>query len=200
MATEYDVYDGAYADKQEMLNSCYSNEAKPSEHIVHGVECDPRDNPLSMFYVRTGANNANTQSSLRETDLGVFYIATQGGATANLNLGSLYIHYDITLRKEQMFNGIRMKGIIADTIYGASGVAAATPLPVRSANNTVPGSTEIMTIGGLGTQIILPPWINGGIWRVQYSAGNATNDGKISILFTATSGCSDYVNPPAGLS
>lgn len=200
MSTEYDVYDEPYANKQEMLNSCYSNEAKPSEHIVHGVECDARDNPLSIFYCRTGANNDNASGNLRETDLGIFYIATQGGATANLNLGSLYIVYDITLRKEQMFNGVRNKGLILDCIYGTSGVTNATPLPVRSANNTVPNATEIMTIGGLGTTIILPTWINGGIWRVSYFfESSALILNLVPPSFTATSGCTAITTSYEGI-
>lgn len=189
MSTEYDVYDEPFENKQEMLNSCYSNEAKPSQHIIHGVECDARDNPLSIFYVRTAANNS-TGSSLRETDLGVFYIATQGGATANLNLGSLYIVYDITLRKEQMFNGVRNKGLILDCIYGIVGVASATPLPVRSTNSTSTYSTEIMTIGGLGTTIRLPSWINGGIWRVMYHVSFTAEGNRTAPSFSPTSGCS----------
>lgn len=106
MATEYDQLDAPYANKVEMLNSAYSNEAKPSEQILHGIECDPRDNPNNIFYVRSGA----APGDIRDYDLATFYIATQGGATANLNLGSLYIHYDITLRKEQLYNGIPMRG------------------------------------------------------------------------------------------
>lgn len=192
MSTEYDVYDEPFENKQEMLNSCYSNEAKPSQHIVHGVECDPRDNPLSIFYTRTGANDTNADASLRETDLGVFYIATQGGATANLNLGSLYIVYDITLRKEQMFNGVRNKGLILDCIYGTVGVASATPLPVRATNNTTPGSTEIMTIGGLGTTINLPSWINGGIWRIFYYVAWTASGVFAPPILTPTSGCDYY--------
>lgn len=132
MATEYDQLDTPYASKVEMLNSAYSNEAKPSEQILHGIECDPRDNPNSIFYVRSGAPDGD----IRDYDLGTFYVATQGGATANLNLGSLYVHYDLTFRKEQLFNGIPIRGQLFQSLKLDTPTLA---LPLGSSAATIVG-------------------------------------------------------------
>lgn len=162
MATEYDVLDAAFVNKQEMLNSAYSNEAKPSQRIVHGVECDPRDNPLRIFYVRAGAVSS---SQLRDYDVGTFYIATQGGATANLNLGSLYIHYDLTFRKEQIFGGIPMRGELTYFAYlngpvnGTAVLGSSTP--VQTAGNFTP---TIVT-----NTITFPTYTVGAVWEIIYT-------------------------------
>lgn len=195
MATEYDVLDALFANKQEMLNCCYSSEAKPSERIVHGIECDPRDNPQSIFYIRAGS--VPTGGNARDYDLGTFQIATQGGATANLNLGSLYIHYDITFRKEQLFNGLGALGLLSDLIWGSDGVASATPIPVFNGSTNVRAvhSTALMTIGGLGTTITLPAWVTSGNWRLEYYYQNGAAAVQNTPVFTFTTNCAAMATP-----
>lgn len=100
MATDYDTYDTLYANKVEMLNSAYSNEAKPSQHILHGIECDPRDTPNMIMYCDHG--DIPSGADQRDYYLGRFQIATQGGPASAVTLGSLYVHYDITFRKESV--------------------------------------------------------------------------------------------------
>lgn len=100
MATDYDALDADYASKTEMLLTAYSSEAKPSQDLLHGLECDPRDTPNRIFYVRGGS--VPSGGDVTDFDLGKFTVATQGGnAVAGTELGSLYINYDITFRKEQ---------------------------------------------------------------------------------------------------
>jgi hypothetical protein len=123
MCTDYDQLDVPFANKQEMLNSAYCNEAKPTEHIVHGLECAPQDTPNRIFYTRTGGA-VQTLAELRDTDLAQFSIATQGGTAANLNLGSLYVYYDITLRKEQLFGGVLNKGNLFSSYQSVTGNGA----------------------------------------------------------------------------
>lgn len=159
MCTEYDSLDAAYSNKQEMLNAAYSNEAKPSERIVHGVECDPRDNPNRIFYVRSGA--VPTGGSIRDYDLGTFYVATQGGAAANLNLGSLYIHYDITLRKEQLFGGLPARGLLynawTNNSLGFTNAAPLQNMALRSGNAGI-----VLT----NTTVTFPTYATGTTWWV----------------------------------
>lgn len=147
MATDYDQLDSVYANKQEMLNSAYSNEAKPTEHIVHGLECAPGDTPQRLLYTRSGAL---TGPGLRDTDLAQFSIATQGGTTANLNLGSLYVYYDITLRKEQLFGGVLAKGNLFYTAYLTTGIDALNPFgsvaPTLVTSNMVQPSPQAVLL------------------------------------------------------
>lgn len=109
MATEYDILDRAYTSKQEMLNAAYSNEMKASENQLHGIECDPNELQRNVFYTRRlGASSTATNS--RDYDMGVFTIAVQGGGlTAYQSIGSLYVHYEFELLKEQIFGGLQAR-------------------------------------------------------------------------------------------
>lgn len=189
MAAEYDQLDTVYANKQEMLNSAYANECKPSCNILHGIECAKEDRPIQVLFVRSA--QVPVGGDIRDYDCARFSIATQGGATANLNLGSLYVHYDITFRKEQLFNGVAAKGLLFDMIYGnsgVSGVTSAAPLPtLASGNIRAPGSVPIMTIGGLGTTIIFPSWIQNGRYLINYILQATVNTAAGTVA--ATTNC-----------
>lgn len=190
MATEYDVLDAAYADKQTMLNSAYSNEAKPSQRIVHGIECDPRDNPNRIFYVRSGS--VPTGSTARDYDIGNFTIATQGGATANLNLGSLYVHYDITFRKEQLFNGIPLKGQYR-WMGSTLNPTAATAFPSTPLSGSDPGVT-VTNVTSAGGKINFPNWMVGMTIQIILIASNSTN--TLSAATQTLVNCSLYSASP----
>lgn len=171
MATDYDSLDTGYANKQEMLNSAYSNESKPSERIVHGIECDPRDNPNRIFFMRSGSIPSG--STIREYDLGKFTIATQGGSTVNLNLGSLYIHYDITFRKEQIYNGPFLKGALycyaqlQGTINGTTTLGSSPP--------DLGGSNFASSLTFTTNKVTFPTYTTGAYWYiVHYVQGSST--------------------------
>lgn len=111
MATEYDILDPAFASKQEMLNCAYSQMFKPSEDGCHGIECAPGENPREIYINRQ--YNVPVGADLREYDLCNFQIATQGSAAPQGTvLGSLFVVYDITLKKNQMYNGPLLNGAL----------------------------------------------------------------------------------------
>lgn len=191
MATEYDSLDRVFANKQEMLNSAYSNEAKPSERIIHGVECDPRDMQHSVYYVRSGA--VPSTGNIRDYDVGTFYIATQGGATANLNLGSLYVHYDITLRKEQLFNGIPTRGQL--TFYQTRTGAIAASAPIGDTIGTQYGNMG--NIVGVN-RLELPSYGVGATWMifVEWHGGTGAVWAPPAVTLTGCTAVSSTENAP----
>jgi len=76
----------------EALSGAVSS--KPSNSMLAGVECDPRDDVVRVRYVRNSANNGQTQL----TDLADFYVATSGlSAAAGVALGELWVHYTVEL-------------------------------------------------------------------------------------------------------
>lgn len=159
MCTEYDVSDSAFTDKRDMLNSAYSNEAKPSSQILHGVECEPMERMLRTYFTRFGAVSSN----IKDYDLGNFQIATQGGATTALNLGSLYVHYDISFRKEQVFGGIRNKGAYTARYQGTTGISTSN---YWGTNVAITYDPFPLTLSA--NAILLPRWIQTGWWMFQY--------------------------------
>lgn len=107
MATEYDVLDDDYTSKADMLQSAYSSEAKMSDDLLHGIECDPTELQRTVFYTRIFGAANKTGDSARDYSLGNFFVATQGGnLPAGQSIGSLYVHYEFMMLKEQIFSGI----------------------------------------------------------------------------------------------
>ena len=165
MASEYDMLDEPYSSKIEMLNSAYSNEAKPSQHILHGLECDPRDNPEYIYYTR---QNDDFKGDIRDYDLCRFTVATQGGSTADLNLGSLYVHYDITFRKEQLSTGLLLRNQIV-TQYKLS----PTDRSELFANRTLVGGVD-PGFEFSQNYLTFPDFTNGMHWLILWSGFSLT--------------------------
>lgn len=108
MATDYDAGDSGYETKAQMLNSAYSSEAKASDDMVHGLECDPSELQRTVFYTRrVGA----TVDNIRDYDLCRTTVATSGGGLpANQSVGSLYVNYEFAFYKEELHGGLQQEG------------------------------------------------------------------------------------------
>jgi hypothetical protein len=100
LLTQYDLYDSPALNKTEANNALYATSCKPSESMLHPIECDPEQTPNIPLY--TGVNEApilQADRDLRLNYLGVTTVCTQGGPTANYLCGELWVTYDIMLYK-----------------------------------------------------------------------------------------------------
>lgn len=105
LSTEYDATDSSYASKIEMENAQYSMSGKPSQDIIHPIECDPDSvGPHGLKYIRTGPVPSGQDA--RMYDHGKFQVATQGIPNATGSIGELWVTYKIALYKPQ-FNVAR---------------------------------------------------------------------------------------------
>lgn len=124
MQTTYRSNDSAPATKQEMLNEYCANETVPFEPMAHPVECDPKENPFSIHYVRTGTVPAGDNVMLY--DIGTLNVATQGNPT-NV-LGDIYATYEVELKKPvvssnatqtaSVYNAYTVSGTLANPFAG----------------------------------------------------------------------------------
>lgn len=112
MATDYNTttLSTEFSNVSEMLAEAYAQESVPTSNMVHGIECDPRERTRQIYFTRSGAIPAS--ASLGDFDLGQTTIATVGGPTANCNLGSLWIHYDIEFFKNELFAGVKNHDLV----------------------------------------------------------------------------------------
>lgn len=137
MATNYDVVDPNFTTKQAMEAYEYSVSGVPSANLLHPVECAPGSRPLNTLYVR---NTGVTTGGQQLYDFGNFQIATQGVPGSSVNLGELWVSYDVEFRKPKL-------GLIVQTAHlveSAPGTAtAAHPL------GTTGGSFRYNDIAGL---------------------------------------------------
>lgn len=101
MASDYDSADSAFTSKQQMENTEYGVSCKPSTNMIHGIECARSQTSVSELYIRAFANAAGTD--VRLYDMATFYIASNGCQGTDVNLGELWVEYDIDVFKSVDF-------------------------------------------------------------------------------------------------
>lgn len=95
--TSYRASDGAPSDKAEMLNEYCASQGVPSETFIHPIECNPKENPFNVHYVRNTAPPSS--EPLMSYDLGRTFVATTGQLTTGSVLGDLWVTYEVELKK-----------------------------------------------------------------------------------------------------
>jgi hypothetical protein len=127
MSTQYRSTAPVFTNEVDMLQEDFATSGIASESFIHCIECDPRQNPMNVAYVRTtSVPSTDTQNTY---DLGIFTIATIGGLANNVLLGKLYVTYEIELRKP--YNGVA-KGLTIQALYQKL-TTATTASPVGTA-------------------------------------------------------------------
>ena len=199
MATEYNPYNGAFSNKQQMENYENAKSCKPSQSMIHGVECAKHLNVQGSFFVRTG--DVPVGQDIRLYDLGLFQIAAQGMQAFGSNIGELWVSYEIELRKPRIPVGVAGQDdgnsntdhfIIRRSTGGVAGVTPNTPFGTA----TVPQyPTTGSTLGGV---------LLGGIvdkHDFAYSPTTPTKGnflGGIANLDNNTAGASGTTGNPVG--
>lgn len=185
IATDYNTttLDTSFTNAQEMLAEAYSQESVPTLNMLHGIECAATERARSIFFVRSGA--VNTGSSLADYDLCQTTVATVGGPVPNVNLGSLWIHYDISLLKNTLHNGVQDKGTVLRR-WDCTGVGVTANTPFGSSRVLVSGTGRYANgcprLGVMDEDIVVTPhliyfprWAAvGSKWRVQWHMEVAT--------------------------
>lgn len=144
MATNYNADEPAYTTKQEMENSEYAVSVKPTNNLMHGVECASNQTVLNELYVRPAALASNLD--LKFTDLGNFQFASQGNPVQLL--GELWCSYTIEFFKPILPKDVG--GNVVSMNVTRTGVAPATPMGASSSVNRgdLPGFA--INSGGFG--------------------------------------------------
>lgn len=128
-ATNYNVAQKNYESKFEMENTEFGSSSKPSVSFMHPIECDRRINVLGNLYVAPGGvpppgsdpqfyNHAN------------FQIATNGFQGSSVNVGELWVTYEVILRKPIQPEGQGASGGLV--LYWRTG-----PRPISPAGSSI---------------------------------------------------------------
>jgi len=96
LVTNYRSTAAAPGTKSQLLNEYFSSDSKPSDAFAHPIECDPKENPYNVQYVRTGVVPAGEDP--KTYDLGTTFLATTGMQAA-VTVGELWVTYEVELRK-----------------------------------------------------------------------------------------------------
>lgn len=161
LATDYNAGDPNFINVQQMMGTEFSNMGKPSQNIMHAIECDPNQTPLNLLWVRTGPTP--TDSDVRLYDLGKFQIGRTGSQNANV-IGDLWVSYDITLCKPVQNN------FVGDTIpighwYSATGIDTSNYFGTN--RDTQPGTNLGITFPS-NSQMAFPANEVGTVYKVDY--------------------------------
>jgi hypothetical protein len=105
MATQYNTYQSPFGNKAEMENHAYAMSCKPSEDMVHPIECDPHQSSITTFFVRGGSPPEGADRRLY--DLGRVEIGTVGFQGAGVNIGELHVTYQVSLMKPRLYVAIQ---------------------------------------------------------------------------------------------
>lgn len=147
MATEYNVLHGPLQSKQEIENYEFSVSGKPSQSLMHMVECARKQTPVSTLYVRTDSQNVSG-SDLRLYDMGTLNIGTQGLPTQASSIGELWVSYEIEFFKP----ALPSSGPAGGGIEGAAFIRASFDNPIGASWSTYnPASSTGGLFGFRGT-------------------------------------------------
>jgi hypothetical protein len=178
MATNYNPAAPSFTSKMAMENSEYAQSAKPSVNQVHAIECDPKQTPMFMAYVRTGT--VPTGQDVRFFDMGNFNIATNGFQGTSVNVGELWVTYLVEFFKPVLPATI---GGTVDSYHALRTVVTnAGPFGTMTAKSTgnisVSFTTTALTVSAYpGNQYLITLFWMGGSAAVSVP------------VFTYTSGC-----------
>lgn len=152
MATQYNLNDAPFADKQTMESYMFSTSIPPYQGVLHPVECAPGDQVVRNLFVRDG--DVPFGSDPKFYDLGTFSIATQG--TPNNVIGEVWVSYDVELTVPRLAdlaesNGTQHLEATADPVpNSALANFASVAGPVMSHVVDVPGGRSLMYVEGTG--------------------------------------------------
>lgn len=159
MATQYDVTRASFANKVQMENHEYASSARQSSSMLHPIECARSENVLSELFIRTGSS-ASADFDLRFTDFGNFQIATVGGQAASVNIGELWVTYEVRLIKPQLILNDGAAGGYAAHIRQSTGVT--TTNPFGTITPAIQGNLGL-TLSGTNSNVVnFPNWLEVG--------------------------------------
>lgn len=157
LQTQYNVLDPPPFNKQQMENAEFSASVKPSQNTIHAIECAKEETPLHVLYVRNSNSNI-TGSDLRLYDYANFFTATTGLQGGLVNVGELWVTYDIEFFKPKLalYNIFEPGAMTHAELYSAVNTPPLTGSPLGQTNQMKILQNQIgVTITG-GNTINIP--------------------------------------------
>ena len=114
MCTNYNASAVTFPNKVQMMEYDSAQSARQDRNQSHGVECDPKKSSgFEILYVRQETPPAG--QDIKTYDLGNFQLATSSvmgsgatGTTYPVQVGELWVTYNVTLRKPKLSLGVLM--------------------------------------------------------------------------------------------
>jgi hypothetical protein len=133
-SAQYNAANPPFTNKLEMENYQGACSCNPSENMLFGIECDPKDLPMNHLYTRSGQVPAGQTQQIY--DMCSLQIATQGVPTINQILGEIWVTYDVELYQPKLF-----AGQVGNNILSYSAFSVNSALSLGTANKAFLGMT-----------------------------------------------------------
>lgn len=143
LASEYNTAQPSYVNKIQMENSEYCTSVKPSECVIHPVECAPKSNPQELYYVNTG-NTVPVGQDPRLYNISNFQLATVGMQATNINIGELWVTYEVELSRTALSGAL---GLAIDTDHWY------VPASSTITNSNLFGTSTVGNVLRTGSQV-----------------------------------------------
>lgn len=171
MGSQYNVDQPVFTTKYEMENTEYSSSCKPSVSMMHGLECERHSGIQDQMYVAPNgvipAGGTKAFYKMCNTS-----IATNGFQGSSVNIGEVWVSYEVTLFKPIMETSFGVE----ELLYGRS-----TRVSGVTGNNA-------SLLAGTATVFGDPaPEFAAGTKFTYHSGG--TNGGTLTITCVDPSGC-----------
>lgn len=167
VSTQYDVNSLPFANKTQMLNYQFTKSCKPTENLIHGIECAGESSFARVLFTSNSDRSGVTRDP-NLANLGLLTIATQGQPNTSV-IAEQWVTYDIDLLKDKLF-----------------------PTISQSQSFTVTGNGTMTSANPFGTAVTvaITPSVNGtpGIFAAENLITNAvpTNASVPGVYWTAS--------------
>jgi len=169
MATQYNSSLPNFVNKYEMENYEYGQSTKPSDSCIHPIECARSESVLGDLYVRPGAVPAGDDQRLY--DFGNFQIASNGVQGASVNLGELWVTYEIALYKPKL---VTATGAMIPVFHAWSQTGVSNSAVFGTSRTEASANTLGITFTG-AARIDFPASVKYGTYFIRYKmSGTAT--------------------------
>jgi hypothetical protein len=162
--TSYRAGDSAPTSKVSLLNEYWSNEVVPYDCMAHPIECDPKENPFSIHYVRAGTT-PSAEPLLY--DLGNTFVATEGMQGTNI-VGDLWVTYEIEFKKPVVSTNVSLH---SNYLAGNFDQPSSTQLYDNGGPGPTIGTLEGLTFAG---KTITIPKTYSGIFTIHLHVTTTT--------------------------
>jgi hypothetical protein len=182
MTTQYNVLRPDFPNKQTMEQYEFTCSGKPSINIMHPIECSRSESPTSVLSTRAAPI---TTGDLRLYDFANFYLATVGMQGTSVNVGELWVSYDITFYKPRL-------GQVTDIsdhwqLGPFSSISTSTAGWFGSAPILAPNSDFGSSLDVKAGQVITIPSSYTGNFMVAMVIGVTSSQSWSAVTFTTSS-------------
>jgi hypothetical protein len=194
----YDVYDAVPSSRLEMTNYYGTKRARPCDDFALDVNVVKPD----LMYVRSGSATSTVQGDKRLYDIGTFFIASDGAASAG-QCGELWVEYSVMFYKPKLFDtlGYNVTGAAVQRSGATSALWLGTGALVNTHTST--GNTLGLTFANVlgvddGLSLRFPPTNNARCYLVTFSWSTAGAGTAFATNGNALNNFTNVISPVQG--